>query len=495
MKRLRNRRRATVSIISVLLLTGVVDTGRAQQEFEDCRLEGYEDGARCGTVTVWEDPGLRQRRIDLRVVVLSATGPDSLRRPDPVIVLDGGPGQAASRSAPVVARDLRSVRRSRDLILPDRRGTGGSNPLDCPNEPDASTSPVDLVVPRTPAQTRACREQLAANADLTKYTTPFAAGDIVALADSLGIERFNLYGGSYGSREAFELARGHSDRVRSIAVFAVTPQDRRVLLMSPRSAETAMQRLIDDCMATRACRGAYPNLRRELDEVVARLEREPATFRAPLPGGNRTVPVRLSRTAFGSVLRTGLLSPTQSTRIPALIHMAHRGNFDPIGSAYLRFVRRTPAMLSRGLFLSVVCAEEMALVEPEMIRSAAEGTFWGDGWVRSVARQCEEWPEGALPSDWTRPPESNVPALLMSGWLDPIAPPAWAEQVRRHMPNARRVLVREGHHNFSYDSCARRTLARFFDRADAFSLDAECLADAPRGPFVIPGAGPRAGVP
>lgn len=467
--------------------------GRYGQRFAPCTLEGYDGEAFCGRVAVPEDPVAPGRVLSLRVAILPATGPDSLRRPDPVLILDGGPGQAASRAAPWVAEDLEVVRRGRDVILSDRRGTGGSNALDCPDEPGPETPPGEVVRPAMPGDVRRCREHLEARADLTKYTTPFAAADVIALADSLGIERLNLYGGSYGSREAFEVVRRHPERVRSVAVFAVTPPHRRALLESPRSADRAMRRLIDDCMVDDACRRAYPDLRRELDEVVRRLEEEPATFTVPLPDGGHSDPLRLTRTGFGSVLRTGLLSPAQSASIPALIHAAYGGDFDALGAAYVRIARLTPAALSRGLFLSAACAEELGRVRAGEIGPATAGTFWGDGWVRSLRDQCAEWPRGDLPPDFFDPPTGDTPMLLLSGWLDPIAPPAWAEELHRHMPNARRVVVREGHHNFAYDACARGALARFFDELDPFGMDVRCIAEAPRPPFLVPAAGGGAG--
>lgn len=53
------------------------------------------------------------------------------------------------------------------------------------------------------------------------------------------------------------------------------------------------------------------------------------------------------------------------------------------------------------------------------------------------------------------------------------------------MPNARRVMIREGHHNFTLDACARETLARFYDTADALNLDAACMAALDRPEFLI----------
>ena len=45
--------------------------------------------------------------------------------------LAGGPGQAAVELAPSLRQAFTEVRKTRDLILVDQRGTGKSNPLQC----------------------------------------------------------------------------------------------------------------------------------------------------------------------------------------------------------------------------------------------------------------------------------------------------------------------------------------------------------------------------
>lgn len=400
-----------------------------------------------------------------------------------MFILDGGPGQAATRAVGWVVEELSAVLATRDVVMVDRRGTGGSNPLDCPAK--ANRSPEEVLAPRPDGWTLECRRALEERADLRKYTSPYAADDLEAVRRALGYERINLYGGSYGSREAFEYMRRHPGHLRAGAVFAVTPQHRRVLLQSPASAELALQRLIDDCMADDACRRAYPDLRRELREVVERLEEGPVTFHATAPDGSRSGPLELSRGRWGSLIRSILISPGGGAQVPYLIHATHQRRYDEVGGLYLRLAGGMSSALSRGLFLSAVCAEGMGPVSSAEIESAAEGTFWGPSWVRGIEEQCEDWPVGDLPADRHEPPRGSTPFLLMSGWLDPIAPPAWAEELTRWMPNARRVLVREGHHNFTLDACGRETLARFYETADPFNLDVSCIAASPRPDFLI----------
>jgi len=51
------------------------------------------------------------------------------RDPDPIVVLAGGPGQGAIALATQVVPLFARLGETRDLVLVDQRGTGGSNPL------------------------------------------------------------------------------------------------------------------------------------------------------------------------------------------------------------------------------------------------------------------------------------------------------------------------------------------------------------------------------
>src|SRR5687768_11880342 len=86
--------------------------------------------AECGSLTVAEDPSKPDgRKIDLFVARVPAISLN--KAPDPLFLIAGGPGTSAvdlyTSSAPPFDR----IRRDRDIILLDQRGTGRSHRLDC----------------------------------------------------------------------------------------------------------------------------------------------------------------------------------------------------------------------------------------------------------------------------------------------------------------------------------------------------------------------------
>ncbi len=98
-------------------------------KFESCKIDGVQGETRCGNYEVFEDRDARSgRTIRLKIVLLLA---ESKKEPDPLFILAGGPGQAATENAKFFARTFAETRRTRDIVLVDQRGTGGSNGLEC----------------------------------------------------------------------------------------------------------------------------------------------------------------------------------------------------------------------------------------------------------------------------------------------------------------------------------------------------------------------------
>ncbi|MGB2815698.1 MAG: alpha/beta hydrolase, partial [Burkholderiaceae bacterium] len=102
----------------------------AVAQLEGCRIPGVDREVRCGSVTMPEDPDQPQgATIAVRFAVVPAVARN--KRPDPVLVLAGGPGQAATRTARQMMAVLNEVNARRDIVFIDQRGTGGSHPLEC----------------------------------------------------------------------------------------------------------------------------------------------------------------------------------------------------------------------------------------------------------------------------------------------------------------------------------------------------------------------------
>jgi pimeloyl-ACP methyl ester carboxylesterase len=410
--------------------------------------------ARCGSVSVpesWSRPG---RTIDLNVVVLPATG---RAREDAIFILQGGPGQAATTLADFYATTYAAARRERDIVLVDQRGTGKSHSLQC----DQDETPVDLF----PVEVvRRCRERHAPGSDLTLYTTAEAVRDAEAVREALGYERWNLYGTSYGTRVAMEYARRFPSRVRTMTLKGVVPASVAAPQGFARDTERAIELLLQDCAADAACARAYPDLRRDYAAVRERLAQGPVG--------------ELTSGRVAAVFRTLLQSTGGAARLPRLVHAAAGGDWAPLDEVVRAIRKQAAAAVSLGMFLSVVCSEDLPLVRGEEPRD----TFLGNYWLEQVRGACAEWPRAEV--EERAAVTLDVPTLLISGFLDPATPPAFAEEAQRLLPRSRSVVVRNGSHSFSgMAGCVDALMSAFVETADPAGLDDSCVGAIRRPPF------------
>src|SRR3546814_127645 len=118
----------------------------------------------------------------------------------------------------------------------------------------------------------------------------------------------------------------------------------------------------------------------------------------------------------------------------------------------------------------LICSEDADGLkdDPDM-----DSSLLGNSLVAGLVEQCDVWPKGKRPEDFHRPLASDVPALLLSGELDPVTPPAYAQRVVRTLPNGRSLVLRGQGHNVIGAGCMPKLFAQFLETADAGTLDVE----------------------
>ncbi len=257
-----------------------------------CRIDGFAEEIKCTTVSVPEDrSGGSDRRVAIHVAVVPALA--RVPEPDPLVLLAGGPGQAASSFGPWIGSVFAAVRRHRDIVLVDQRGTGRSHPLKC--DQDLPDAPAAALV-REEQASRACLSSL--DGDPRHYANGPAMEDLDQVRAVLGYTRLNLWGGSYGTRAALVYMRAHPDRVRSAVLDGVAPWSLRFPLYTARDGERALLRLLDDCADASDCAGAFPDLRAHLAAVLRRLATSPSAVTSSDPRTGVARSLRITRDEF-----------------------------------------------------------------------------------------------------------------------------------------------------------------------------------------------------
>jgi len=438
----------------------------------ECRLPRLAQAAKCATLTVPEDRSSPDgRKIALHIAVLPANTLSP--KPDPLFILAGGPGQAASTLGPFAAL-LNDVRTTRDIVLVDQRGTGRSAPLDCkPFAPDERLeSLVDVdVLPRA----RACAQELAAKGiDPAQYTTSAWIADLEAVRHALGYPRINLWGGSYGTRVALEYLRRHPDRIRSAVLDGVAPPGMIVSLDVWPTRELALDAVLAACAASASCRGAHPDVAASLAALERTLGAQGRDVDILDPRTGQPQRLRLTYTTVLGLLQPLIYGPESAAMLPEIVGRAAAGDYGPLLATTSMTIADTAARMNAALHFSVTCAEDVPRITPAA-RDAALASARTAPLARTALAVCDVWPKGSAPADFATPVTSNVPVLLLSGGLDPVTPPKYGDEVARTLSNSRHIVAPGYGHIVSAHACGPQLVARFIDQPGFDKLPATCI--------------------
>jgi pimeloyl-ACP methyl ester carboxylesterase len=456
----RSRARALAATCA-LVLVGLA-LGTAEHAVAQC-----PEGARCGKVTVPLDRSNPPAgTIDIAYALLPRR---DTTRPSLGTVLPnpGGPGSPAIAEAAAWSELLGPLRRRRDVLLIDPRGTGQSGALTCPSLAAQDATTIDLQGVAT-----TCGGDLGARSRY--YGSAAIADDFTAVRSALGIGQVDLWGQSWGTYLMPVYAARYPESVRSIVLsgaypLAFDPWGRDLL----RGSKRVIRRV---CRRTRECSGR--RVLRNLSRLVRRVRRRPVTFSAPIPDGRIRLAIgerELASLAFGR-----LQPPSIYGLLPAAVGAAIDHDY-----ALLKRVVATirlseiyiltaldPSISSVGSLVAATCHDyphPFDISAPPQQRQAefdrALATigredfrpFRPAAWFQSgiwAAPACLGWPEdptAGSPLQGRQLPD--VPVLVQSGDLDTNTPIEQGRQTAAQFPHATFAIIANAGHTPDTEPC------------------------------------------
>jgi pimeloyl-ACP methyl ester carboxylesterase len=455
----------------------------------ECRLEHPLNlasiAARCGTLTVAEDPERAQgATIELNVAVVPALNRRSSAAP--LFLLAGGPGQSAVQSYVALAGAFARINRNHAIVLADQRGTGKSNPLIC-DFPEEWRQPADPL----PGLRRATAECLAKLGQRARfYTTSIAVRDLDAVRAALGYPQIDLYGGSYGTRVAEAYMRRYPAHTHAVILDGVTYPQQAIGAETPQDGQRALDLILSRCKQAPECAAAYPDLQQELDALLRQFGPQQVAVTIDDPNSGLPMQIDFNHAVLSAALRFLSYSALQASLLPALIHQAAHGTLRPLAAQAIMNARQIGDQLANGMQFSVICAEDEPYFAAAVDRAAMAKTYQGAEQVDAVREICKLWPRGPVDSDLHAPLHSDIPTLLLSGEADPVTPPGDAERAASGLTRHRHLILKGEGHGQLGTGCMPRLTAAFLDAAAPDSLDASCLQTHRAEPFFISMTGP-----
>ena len=457
---------------------------------EDCRINagrGYPGiKARCGTLVRHEDPSNPDSPLlQLYVAVIPALTLEP--EPDPFVPIAGGPGQASTVFYANFAGAFEKVRRNRDIVLMDQRGTGKSAAMTCDIDDEIIEGRFSRE--KTIADTQTCLAALPH--DPRYFTTSVAVSDLEALREALGYAQFNLYGISYGTRVAQHFLRQHPDSTRSVVLDGVVaPQ----IALGPDiaiDAQNTIEMIFDRCAEDEHCAQAFPDIREEFAELKARLSAQEVSLTLANPLTGQPDSIDFSDDEMAGALRLLSYHPTTVAMIPLLIHEAANENYAPLAAQFMVIAENMSEAINIGMHNAVVCTEDAPYFSAEGVtRDALDATYIGPLQLDALEAMCSVWPTGVIDENFKSPVATDVPVLLLSGEADPVTPPAYAELAAVDFGNARHLIGQKQGHGLATRGCMPDIIGDFVASASVDELATDCLERLYALPFFLDFSGP-----
>jgi pimeloyl-ACP methyl ester carboxylesterase len=330
-----------------------------------------------------------------------------------------------------------------------------------------------------------CRAELMKlpHGDLRQYTTVIAMQDLDAVRQALGVQQWNLIGGSYGTRAGLEYLRAFPQATRRAILDGLAPPDMALPLSFSPDNQAALDAVLAACAAQPGCQAAYPDLAGQWQRLMDSLPKS-VTLTHPLTGRQEQGVLR--REHVVRAVRAPLYVPSLSSALPAAIAQAADGNFNALSGLMTGMGGRSGQPVA-GMHFSVICAEDL----PRMAGSSeGQGKDYGRVDAQLYERVCKDWPRGSVPAEFYTMPPAQSPVLLLSGGADPVTPPRHGERVAKALgPKAIHQVVPAAGHGVMSLPCMREVLAKFIDAktdAEALAVQTDCAAKMPRPLAFVP---------
>lgn len=450
----------------------------------------------CGYLYVYEN---REKAPDTNIIKLPVyTFPSRLNKThdDPLVFLTGGPGQSTSRFVRLVDYVVGAYNIDRDVIMFDQRGTGLAEPaLLCPEyglanfEAYATGLSLEVgAVHAAEALIDCVNRYKAQGIDVNAYRNVDNAADLAELRVAMGIDEWNLYGVSYGTRLALTAMREFPEGIRSVVLDSIAPPQMEFFPTTPTSIAQSLNRLFELCQEDVQCNGAYPNLERIFYELIDRLDANPRRTSISRELDRQRYDVLVDGSVLVTMMFNNLYSSTALAQLPYVIYSAYAGDYGPLDN------------FLGGLFLwddfatvmhyAINCHDELAFNTFEEIATAA------DAFDPRLAKGldldnyitweiCQRWETDPIYPAENEAVVSDIPTLILVGELDPVTPPRFAEAAIETLPNSYYFQIPgAGHSVTSAFSCAADIMRRFLNDP-TIEPEHACLLELTRPRFLI----------
>jgi pimeloyl-ACP methyl ester carboxylesterase len=415
------------------------------------------------------------KRISITYIVLKAKDTSSIAYP--LIRFSGGPGGNSLRQGAINFLLTQPAREDRDIILFDQRGIGYSSAL--PNMSEGTfdimtrdaNEEEELALMKVLVTTyqKKCEEQ---NIGLAYYNSIQSAKDVGLLFRHLGYEKYNLMGGSYGTRLGRVVQDMFPEYVHSAVFDSPAPLSGDFLFNRLASYSLALGRIFDYCQNDPNCKKQYPELKDDYFRAIAVLGENPLEVTI-----NDTLKVVINAQDGLYLLRRLLYMNNSRELAPKLIEAYLEG-----GGSVINQVLRYEYQLINGLNTSMLLSvEKFENFNPANNTQEINERYneyplipTKMGFFDAFYRAGMNWHSASLPMKERKFKDSDIPTLIFVNQFDPVTPPRNGYLFMENLSTGKLLILDEGGHGGGNPQCKAKVINDFMNDPAAI-LDASCL--------------------
>lgn len=384
-----------------------------------------KENVKCGILMVPEDRTVTNGRV-LRIAVEIVKSKNTQSGLPPILMIHGGPGgRIVGR---YIDANVDYLRQQRDVILVDQRGCGMSEPF---YRSRMGTSFFKLMaqdlsagqeIARRKDTAVGIRRELAAeNIDPAVNNGREIAADLDDLRKLLGYKVWDIYAVSYGTRIALTLMRDFPAGIHKVILDSPLPPNARYFESNTNNFIRSLSQLLDKFEADPDCRNLYPHLESDFRDAVNSLAKTPMVVHmddtAKFPGGLFVVNAQDFLLGLQQALYSRKLYPI----LPLWIEQTKARN-ETVMKAFITHLSGVIDAMNYETYYSVVCNDCLPF-NSRLTFVDSSNKYWGGiAFYRAEFEICNAWSNIGPDSIEAKPVVSDIPTLILSGRMDPIAP-------------------------------------------------------------------------
>lgn len=469
-----------MKLIYAFLCVCVAYSVQAQTRFQGkltpIQRDGIEGTVFDGILSVPEEPSsLVGKQIELHITVLPAL--NATPKADPLLVLKGPVSFEEQLS--FYAQHFPELRKDRDILLIDQRGSWASNPIDV-SMPRYANSIYTYTDEKQFAQkigTSIREAQQKANLNL--YTNKQVVADVEAVRKWLEYDQLNIWALGDGTVTAQIYSSTYPDRVRSIVLQSMQPTQASPWLAKQAMQRIALKEVVKDCHADSLCRAAFPELSEHFGLLYDRLAKMPEYTDLQLPDGSMTK-IGIDHIVLEDIIDRQMMSTTERSLIPWIVEGAYYGDMQILAQRADIAQREIPL----GTWACITCNEDP-------IHKAPRGILYDDKtpftsfFQHKTVQLCRAWPKVETGKEYLIPSSSSAPTLVLIGDADHTTSVDYANTQTAKLKNSKQVVL-SGRAKKDVDSCTIDLITEMVQKGSAKNLDESCAQEKLVVPFYVP---------